>query len=274
MNIVFFGAGSMAEAIISGWVSSPELPPLQLYVTNRSDSATLERLKSQYTVNLLHEQPEHLSDADFIVLAMKPKDASEAFPVISQMIPAKATILSVLAGIDVATLRHSFPGHPIFRIMPNTSATIGKSATAISYCQNATEQQIGMVKQLFQAIGTVEIVPDRLMHAVTALSGSGPAYVYYLTELLEKAALEQGIPSREARALILQTIDGAISMLRETKEEPATLRKRVTSPGGTTEAGIAKMTEQGLDHAIVSGIDAASKQSVVLGQLLKDSIVH
>ncbi|MFC4356204.1 pyrroline-5-carboxylate reductase [Chryseomicrobium palamuruense] len=272
MNIVFFGAGSMAEAIISGWTASPTLPPLSICVTNKSDHEALIRLKETYGVSLVSDSPEILEQADYIVLAMKPKDAAEAFPLIKNRIPKNSTIISVLAGIDIDTLSDFFTNQPIIRVMPNTSATIGKSATAISHNALVTDTSIQLISELFRTIGSVEVVKDQMMHAVTALSGSGPAYIYYVTELLERAAMEHGFTAEEARALVLQTLDGAVSMMKETKQEPATLRKRVTSPGGTTEAGLKAMAECGMEHAILTGIDAATKQSKVLGQNVKDSI--
>lgn len=272
MNIVFFGAGSMAEAIISGWVASPSLPPFSLCVTNKKDHAALVRLKERYGISLISDAPETLEHADYIVLAMKPKDAVDAFPIIRSRIPNSSTIVSVIAGIDIETLNHFFPNQPVIRIMPNTSATIGKSATGISHNTLVGESSLKVIREMFRTIGTVEVVDDDMMHAVTGLSGSGPAYIYYVTEILEQAALDQGFTKEEARALVLQTLDGAVSMMKETKQEPATLRKRVTSPGGTTEAGLQKMAEEGLEQAIRKGIAAAVVQSRKLGQQVKDSI--
>lgn len=272
MNIIFFGAGSMAEAIISGWTSTPGLPSLSICVTNKSDQHALERLKTRYGISLIQESPEVLENADYVVVAMKPKDAAVALPTIRQSIPKSSTIISVLAGIDLDILNTFFPGQAIMRVMPNTSATIGKSASAISRNDHVSDESFHLIADMFRSIGTVELVEDHMMHAVTAVSGSGPAYIYYVTELLEQAAMEQGFSMEEARGLILQTLDGAVSMLKETKEEPATLRRRVTSPGGTTEAGLQAMADHGLDNAIRKGIEAAVQQSHKLGQNVKDSI--
>lgn len=274
MNIVFFGAGSMAEAIISGWTASPSLPPLSICVTNKSDHDALLRLKDIYGISLISDTPETLEKAKYIVLAMKPKDAADAFPAIRSRIPQSSTVISVLAGIDLETLTNFFPNQPVIRIMPNTSATIGKSATAMSHNALVTESSVQLVADMFRTIGTVAVVDDDMMHAVTGLSGSGPAYIYYVTEILEQAAQDQGFTAQEARAFVLQTLDGAVSMMKETKQEPATLRKRVTSPGGTTEAGLQKMAEQGLEQAIRTGVAAAVTQSRRMGQQVKDSIAR
>lgn len=273
MKIVFFGAGAMAEAIISGWVNSPKLPPLSLYVTNKSDNQALTDLQTKYKIELVKDHPTCLEDADYVVLAMKPKDAQQAFQAIQPLLPKHVTVLSVIAGIDLELLTHAFPGHPIVRIMPNTSATIGKSATVMSHTPTVIESNLHFVEALFEAIGTVEVMEDDQMHAVTALSGSGPAYIYFVTEALQRAAQEIGLPQEQANALILQTLDGAVAMLKETNEKPATLRKRVTSPGGTTEAGLKQMKDLGLDTAIVKGIEAACTQSAHLGGVVKDSML-
>lgn len=270
MKIVFFGAGSMAEALISGWVHSPTLPPLSLYVTNKSDHATLKRLEATYDTSCVVDHPESVETADFVVLAMKPKDVKDAFPAIRPQISGHTTVISVIAGIDMELLETAFPGHAIVRAMPNTSATIGKSATVLSTNNLVSASTLEFVTQLFEAIGTVAVMPDDQMHAVTAVSGSGPAYVYYVTELLQQAAKEQGLPDEDAEALVLQTLEGAVAMLRETNEKPATLRHRVTSPGGTTEAGLRQMKQRGIETAITEGIAAATAQSHVLGQAVKD----
>ena len=153
--------------------------------------------------------------------------------------------------------------------MPNTSATILKSATAISPSKHATAEHIRTATSLFETIGLVSVVEEEDMHAVTALSGSGPAYIYYVVEAMEEAATKIGLKEDVAKSLILQTMIGAAEMLKVSDKHPSILRKEITSPGGTTEAGIEVLQEHKFHQALVSCITQATKRSHNLGKTLE-----
>ncbi|MED0670890.1 pyrroline-5-carboxylate reductase [Aneurinibacillus aneurinilyticus] len=264
-TICFLGAGSMAEAMISGLVDKKLLPAEQIYAVSRSGSRAQELAKHYGIVTPAKE--EAISKADIIILAVKPKDIEEAIIGIRSMTSSRQLFISVLAGTSTDYITNLL-GHSaaVIRTMPNTSAAVGLSATALAPGAYATDADMEAALQIFKAIGIVETVKEEALHAVTGLSGSGPAYVYYLVEAMEQAAREIGLEGDTARRLILQTIIGAAHMLRDRGEEPSALRKQVTSPGGTTAAGIAVLEEHGFQDAILACIKQAVARSEEMGK--------
>lgn len=259
-KIVFIGAGSMAEAIIGGWVKKECVQADEIYVTNRSDYARLMYLKETYGVQIL-ERLADTQDADLLILAVKPKDAGVAMQSIAPYIGDKTAVLSVLAGISIETIEKGLYSRPIARVMPNTSATIGMSASGIAFNKYVPEEQKALYIQMLSAIGLVVEVEEDKLHAVTALSGSGPAYIYYLIEAFEKAGTEIGLSKEIVRQLMVQTIAGSASMLQSVDEEPDELRRKVTSPGGTTEAGIRALEDHHFNETISACIKSAEQRS-------------
>lgn len=259
-KIVFIGAGSMAEAIISGWIKKECVRAEEIYITNRSDYARLAYLKDIYGVQVL-EKLADIGDADLLILAVKPKDAAAAMQSIAPYIGDQTAILSVLAGISIETIEKGLYVRPIARVMPNTSATIGMSASGIAFNKQVSAQQKAVYIQMLSAIGLVLEVEEDKLHAVTALSGSGPAYIYYLIEAFEKAGTEIGLPKEIVRQLMIQTLAGSASMLQTVDEEPDALRRQVTSPGGTTEAGIRALEDHHFNETISACIKSAEQRS-------------
>ncbi|MGM9987046.1 MAG: pyrroline-5-carboxylate reductase [Bacillaceae bacterium] len=269
-KIVFYGAGSMAEALISGLVRSHLFTPSQIYVTNRSNDERLNELAHTYGVHTSRNHHELFSNATIVFLAMKPKDVETAMLAIQQQLPEHTVIVSMLAGVSISSLASLLlHDNPIIRTMPNTSATIGKSATALTAGEHVSQQQLSLVLSIFKTVGIVEVVEEKHMHAITALSGSGPAYIYYLVEAFEKAGYAVGLEPEVAKSLILQTIVGAAEMLKESPKHPSQLRKEVTSPNGTTEAGITVLENQNFEKAIIQCIQAACERSKQLGMKAK-----
>lgn len=259
-KIVFLGAGSMAEALIGGWVEKSCVRPQQIYVTNRSDQARLQNLQEKYGVGILPSMSD-IHDADLIIFAMKPKDVQSAMASIRPYISNDTAILSVLAGIAIETIQEGLGERPIARVMPNTSATIGMSASGISFNEQVSQEQKDSYIRMLDAIGLVIEVEEDQLHAVTALSGSGPAYLYYLIEAFEKAGTEFGLTKEVVRQLMVQTLAGSAAMLQVVNEEPDELRRKVTSPGGTTEAGIRALEEHHFNETISACIKSAEARS-------------
>ncbi|WP_453995191.1 pyrroline-5-carboxylate reductase ProI [Bacillus nitroreducens] len=272
-NIVFVGAGSMAEAMISGMLQKELFLPRQISVMNRSNHERLETLNQTYGVTIGKNKKESIENANIIILAFKPKDVAEAVLAIKDYVNENQLIISVLAGVATTTITDLLNKQvAVVRAMPNTSAAIGKSATALAIGVYATEQHLELSRQLFETIGIVSTVAEKDLHAVTGLSGSGPAYVYYLVEAMEKAADEVGLEKEIAKDLILQTIIGAAEMLKSSPKQPATLRKEVTSPGGTTEAGLKVLEQFHYQQAMIACIKRATSRSVELGEAMLQSV--
>lgn len=264
-KVVFIGAGSMAEALIQGWISKSVFPSSNIGVSNRSNIDRLNKLKEKYHV-LPIVNKEELMNADLIVLAMKPKDIHNALSSISKYIRKDAAILSVVAGISISTIEELLGARPVARVMPNTSATIGMSASGISFNNQVSNSQKQLFMQMLEAIGIVIEVEEDQLHAVTALSGSGPAYIYYLLEAWEKIGTEFGLSQEVVRKLMVQTMAGCAAMIEQVKEEPYELRKKVTSPGGTTEAGINALENYHFKEAIYECIKSAEARSRELAE--------
>ncbi|MCM3710962.1 pyrroline-5-carboxylate reductase [Sporosarcina luteola] len=266
-KLVFVGAGSMAEAIIAGILANEVMLPADIYVMNKSDDERLAHMQKTYGVSIVCQDRIALQNAELIVLATKPKDIKLAMDDIADYINDDAAVLSVIAGVSINTIENGLGFRPIARSMPNTSATIGKSASGVSMNALVNVTMRNRILELLSSIGVVKEVDEDKLHIVTALSGSGPAYVYYMVEALEEAAIAIGLSNEVARELIIQTFEGAAAMLRQTGEEPEQLRKNVTSPGGTTEAGLKALEARLFKETIHDCLLSAERRSRELGAL-------
>lgn len=266
-KICFLGAGSMAEAIIAGLVAKKLVSPQNIAALNRGNRVRIAELIAKYGISDENKETA-IQNADIIVLAVKPKDIDSALSEYTHLTHKNQLFISVLAGISTDFLT-ALLGHeaPVIRAMPNTSATIGLSATGIASGKTANEESIAIGRQLFEAIGIVEQVTEEDIHGVTGVSGSGPAYIYYLVEAMEKAGQDIGLDPNVARRLILQTILGSVEMLMQGNESAESLRKKVTSPNGTTAAGIDMLNQYKFEEAIRACIRRATERSRELGAL-------
>jgi pyrroline-5-carboxylate reductase len=269
-KICFIGAGAMAEAIVAGLINKKIVKPGQISITNRDDRFRLDELVYNFGVFADAEQKEKsMQEADVLVLAMKPKDVAEALTSIRHFTSSDQLVISVVAGISTDYITDLL-GHtaPVVRTMPNTSAAIGRSATGICAGKTASDEHIAMARKIFESIGMVVLTEEAKLDAVTGLSGSGPAYVYYLVESMLAGGIDAGLEADEARKLILQTLIGSAQMLIETGEEPSVLREKVTSPNGTTQAGLDILRSYHFEEAVRSCIQGAAKRSKELGKQL------
>ncbi|MED2972651.1 pyrroline-5-carboxylate reductase [Fictibacillus sp. B-59209] len=267
-KIAFIGAGAMAEAMISGLIANKLASPEQIIATNRMNRKRLLELQRKYEIKISASAADAVHEAEIIILAMKPKDAEDALHSIRDAIHKQHLIISVLAGIStdhISTLLHT--DAPVIRAMPNTSAAIGYSATGLAAGKYAEEQHVKQAEELFNCIGTTTCLKEESLHAVTGLAGSGPAYVYYLVEAMQQAASSLNLSETEARDLIAQTLLGAAHMLKMSGEHPRLLRQKVTSPGGTTEAGIQMLDHFKVKEAIESCVKRAAQRSEELGSM-------
>ncbi|ASV69101.1 pyrroline-5-carboxylate reductase [Cytobacillus sp. FSL W7-1323] len=273
MKIAFIGAGSMAEALISGIITQKLVSGNNVWVTNKCNQEKLYELQQSYGVNISYDIKDILSHVNIVCLAMKPKDVGEAIQSIRAYLRKDMLIVSVLAGVSITSIEEMVDTDlAIVRAMPNTSATIGKSASALAINHNVNHLQLETVKGMFETVGLTTIVKEEDLDAVTGLSGSGPAYIYYLVEAMEKSAVEIGLEKEVAKKFIIQTLIGAAEMLERSSKESAQLRKEVTSPGGTTEAGLKVLEAHAVQEAFVECIKAATAQSKKLGEIFANNM--
>jgi pyrroline-5-carboxylate reductase len=272
-KITIIGAGSMSEALISGMIANQFIENKNLWVTNRSNLSRLTTLQEKYHISTSYHIRELLNETDMVILAMKPKDAGTTMENIKSYLSENTLLVSVLAGVSIQTLEElSNSNLAIVRAMPNTSATVGRSATALAYNKNSTKEQIKLVEKMFKTIGLTRFIEEEQLDAVTGLSGSGPAYFYYLVEAMEKSAIEIGLDSKLAKELIVQTLLGTAEMLNASQKPSYQLRHEVTSPGGTTEAGIRILEQHHVQEAFIQCIIEATNQSKKLGSMLRNQL--
>jgi pyrroline-5-carboxylate reductase len=207
-----------------------------------------------------------VADADLVVVAVKPGDVVAALEQCATSLPAAALVLSIAAGVTIETLETAAPDRPIVRAMPNTAALVRAGAAAIAPGKHATEADLDLAERVLGAVGVVVRVPEHLLDAVTGLSGSGPAYVFLVAEALVEAGVLVGLPRDTAATLVHQTLLGAAQLLTEGTEGPGALRAAVTSPGGTTAAGLHRLEAHGVRAAFLEAVQAATERSRELGR--------
>lgn len=203
-----------------------------------------------------------LSRCDTLLICVKPAQVTEVL----QDVKSSVLVLSIAAGVTLTAMENAAPEARIIRIMPNTPALVGKGAGAYSLGITATGEDELFTKKLLESVGLAEKVPESLMDAITGLSGSGPAYVYTMIEALADGGLLEGLPREQALRLATQTVLGGAQMVLETGMLPAELRDRVTSPGGTTIAGLAALEERGFRSTVITAVSRAAARSKELGK--------
>ena len=271
-TIAFIGAGNMASSLVGGLVADGH-PRDTIWVTD-VDGEKLEQLQTRFQVNTTGDNNQAVRRAETIVLAVKPQVMAVVLQDIARS--AKETsplIVSVAAGVRVRDILGGL-GYDaaIVRTMPNTPALLGCGATALFANEFVSAEQRSRAENILRAVGvTAWVDVETLLDAVTALSGSGPAYYFFLMEVMERIGVDLGLDQDTARALTLQTALGAARMANETGESPATLRRRVTSPGGTTEAALKRLRAGDFESALKEALKAARDRSIDLGEELGKS---
>lgn len=265
-KIGFLGTGKMATALASGFVRDL-VTPAQIIGSDPFEESRSAFVKSVGSDATVAESPEEcLAAAQIIFVAVKPQMMKAALSDLQDALDSNQLIVSIAAGTSLETLESLLPSKQrVVRVMPNTPCLIGKGASGISPGTHATDDDIAIVCKLLQTVGIVESVPERLLDAVTGLSGSGPAYVFQMIEALSDGGVRVGLPRQTATRLAAQTLAGAAELLLHTGEHPGALKDAVTSPGGTTIAGIQKLEQAGLRAALIDAVEAATKRSQELG---------
>ena len=263
-RIGFIGGGAIAEAIIRG-ISAQGLMPAQILVHDIV-AERLDYLKSHYGTVPISNAKSLVSAVDILFLTVKPQVAEEVLGAIAPVTPAETTVVSVITGLSLRALEERFtPGTPIIRVMPNTPVAVGAGMSVLAPGRCATKEQQDAVLAVFSAVGRAVVLDERAMDAVTGLSGSGPGYVFLILDALADAGVRVGLPRKTALELAAQTILGAAKMVLDTGEHPAKLRDMVTSPGGTTIAGLQVLEQRALRGAIIDAVVAATARAKELG---------
>jgi pyrroline-5-carboxylate reductase len=271
-TIAFIGCGNMGRCLIGGLIMDG-YPADKLRAAD-PDPHQLELLSKQFAVVSGTDNRQAVQGADVIVLAVKPQRMkSVATELAGALSSPSPVVISVAAGIRTTALSHWLGEKvSVVRVMPNTPSLVGSGAAALYAMANVTAAQREVTEAILRAVGlTVWLEDEALMDAVTAVSGSGPAYFFLLMELIEKAAVELGLPRDTARLLTLQTAFGAAKMALESNVDAATLRAQVTSPGGTTEQALKVFQEQGLDRLVTEALRAAQTRSHELAKVLGEA---
>lgn len=253
----------MGEALLSRLIQQNIYRPDQIVIGEPSPQRR-QSLSQHYGVSVSDDNQAVVSQATVLLLAIKP----QVFDSVVQGLSLASTdqlVLSILAGVPLVRLEAAFANQPVIRAMPNTPATVGAGITAIAPGQHAQAHHLEQARVLFQAVGEVVEVPETLMDAVTGLSGSGPGYIAVFIEALTDGGVAAGLPRATAATLALQTVKGTAELLALSGLHPAELKDRVTSPGGTTIAGIAQLEQAGFRSAVIEAVRSATRRSQELG---------
>lgn len=263
-TIAVLGAGKIGEALLSGLIDGGRSAD-ELMFTERNPERAAE-LTKRYGVTQVGV-PEAVSRADVLVVAVKPQDIEPILDELTPLVGADSLIVSLCAGLPTDLYEDRLPkATPVVRVMPNTPMLVGEAMNAVSPGRYASGKHVGIVKDILSCVGTVVEIPESQQDAVTALSGSGPAYFFFLVEAMIDAGILLGIPRATAEQLIVQSVVGAARMLQEGDHHPVLLREAVTSPGGTTINAIRELENHGVRAALLAAIEAARDRSVALGR--------
>jgi pyrroline-5-carboxylate reductase len=266
-KVVFIGSGNMAEGILSGVVGQGLVPASQITMTDIR-AERLAELADKYAVQTSQDNATAVSSADIIFLAVKPQMLTAVAGPIGDHIPPQALVISILAGTTLTSLTSSLDHPALIRAMPNTPAQIGQSMTVWCETTAVSAAQSQAAQQLFQSFGEeIQVPKESYLDMATAINGSGPGYVFLILEAMIDTAVQMGFARPVAEKLVLQTFLGSVQYAQESDHHLVELRNRVTSPGGTTAAGLYAMEQNGLRIALTEGVLAAYRRSQELGKL-------
>jgi len=265
-KFAFLGAGNMAEALVSGILKAQLVPPANISATDVSTSRR-EYFQKTFRIEVGSHNAQETKRADVIILCVKPQVMDTVLSEIRGALSSEQLLISVAAGYPLKRIQQYIGENvSLVRAMPNTPAIIQEGVTALAGGSGLPTHQLELAQTIFESVGKVVIVDETLMDAITGLSGSGPAYVYLMIEALTDGGVRVGLPRAVAGVLAAQTVLGAARMVLETGEHPALLKDRVTSPGGTTIAGLQQLEAGRLRATVMKAVEAATSRSRELGQ--------
>lgn len=262
-RLALLGAGRMGQAVIAGLLGSGWEPGR--LVAAEAHAATADIVRERFGIEVVPTAAAAVSGADVVVVVVKPHDVGSVLEEISPSLSPETVVVSLAAGLTTATLaRHLPPGTSLVRVMPNTPALVGQGMSVMSPAPGCPPHARELAQELLSAVGEVREVPESMQDAVTAVSGSGPAYVYHVAEAMIDAGVHLGLPRPLARDLTVQTLLGAATMMRDSSAHPAVLREDVTSPGGTTAAALHVLEELAVKAAFTKAMRACRDRSAEL----------
>lgn len=266
-NIGFIGGGRMAEAMIQGVINAGLFRPEQVMAAD-PDTSRRELLTESYGVKTYTQATDFIGDCAVLILAVKPQVMGAVLDSVKAGIHAGHLLISIAAGIPLSFMEQRLSDCQcrMVRVMPNTPALVQEGASALSPGSLATSEDMVKARAIFDAVGRTVVLPEVYLDAVTGLSGSGPAYVFSFIEAMIDGGVKVGLNRADAQLLVLQTVLGSVKLAMESNEHPAQLRAMVTSPGGTTIAGLHELARAGFSGIIMDAVEAATKRSKELGQ--------
>ena len=265
-KVGFIGAGNMGEALIKGLVAANLVPPKAIYASDvRLEH--LRALEQRYGVQLTQDNAELVSQVDVVILAVKPQIMASVLGQIAPAVTRQKLLISIAAGVPTKTIRAGLGKEArLIRVMPNTPALVLEGVTVVAKAEGLEPDDLDTAGEIFSAVGRVVTLDEELMDAVTGLSGSGPAYVAIVIESLADGGVRMGLDRATAMTLATQTVLGTARLALETGLHPGALKDMVSSPGGTTIAGIAALEECGVRHAFIKAVERATLRSRELGR--------
>lgn len=267
MKLVFYGAGNMAQAIFKGIIDSKILNHNDIYLTNKSNENTLKSFAKELGVKYSYDDAFLLKDADYVFLGTKPHDFETVASRIKSHIQSDHRFISIMAGLSVNYIREKLEtNNPVARIMPNTNAQVGHSVTGISFSSNFDPHSKDEVTELISAFGSVIEVDEEYLHQVTAITGSGPAFLYHVFEQYVKAGTSLGLEKKQVEESIKNLIIGTSKMIERSDLSMEQLRKNITSKGGTTQAGLNELDRHDIESIFKACLDAAVHRSIALSK--------
>lgn len=258
----FIGSGNMATALIRGILNSDLYKKDKIIASDKSKEAR-DRVKKEFGIKVCESNIEVVKKAKVILLCVKPQNMKEVLDEIKDEIESDQLIISIAAGVPISAIVRSIGKEiPVVRVMPNTASFVQKGMAGISYGPKIRRDHINIALDIFNSVGETIIVREDLMDLITAVSGSGPGFIFRIMEHIVDAAIRLGLKGEDAKRLVIQTFLGASFLSKESNKPLFELRRMVTSPGGTTEAGLSVFEKMGLGDIIYEAIDAAYRRSI------------
>jgi pyrroline-5-carboxylate reductase len=267
--IGFIGTGNMGEALIAGLLKAKFTTPEHILVYD-ADGERLRSIQKKYGVKKVSDSNHLSSQCNILLLCVKPQSMKEVIEEIADSLDPSKLLISIAAGVPLHAIEtYARRQLRLIRVMPNINVLVQEGVSAIAPGNLATDEDIKWAKAIFDCVGKSIAIHEPLMDAVTGLSGSGPAYIFLIIEALTDAGVHLGMTRSQAFTLVTQTVMGSVKLLSETGEHPSLLREKVTSPGGTTAAGLYKLEEGGLRKVLIDAVIAATQRSKELGDKMK-----